>query len=466
MVPLELLSTEIGLVVLGLILLGWGVLVPVRARRVQGVITSVALGAILAMTLHLYRGDTVLFGGIYHLDAWSTFFKTLFLIAGILVVLSSDLYARRFGRRTDEFYGLMVLALLGMTVMVTAGELLTLYVGMELMTISFYILAAYCVRDERSGEAGLKYLILGAVSSAVMLFGISLVYAVTGSTVLAEIAANLLTQPVLAAGVLLILAGFGFKLALVPFHMWAPDIYQGSPITVTAFLAVGSKAAALGAMLRVFTTALPETAVDWRLVVAVLAGLTMVVGNLIALVQVDIKRLLAYSSIAQAGYMLTGLAAMNDYGLKGAAFYAMIYVFANVGAFAVATAVEVDTGSTEIKAMNGLAERSPFMAAVMTVCLLSLAGIPPLAGFVGKFYLFTGAVQAGWLWLAFVGLVMSMVSVYYYLSVAKAMYIGEAGTVTRLNPGTATGLTLWVCLVATVLIGIYPAPLSLITPLP
>lgn len=219
-------------------------------------------------------------------------------------------------------------------------------------------------------------------------------------------------------------------------------------------------------MLRVFTTALPETAVDWRLVVAVLAGLTMVVGNLIALVQVDIKRLLAYSSIAQAGYMLTGLAAMNDYGLKGAAFYAMIYVFANVGAFAVATAVEVDTGSTEIKAMNGLAERSPFMAAVMTVCLLSLAGIPPLAGFVGKFYLFTGAVQAGWLWLAFVGLVMSMVSVYYYLSVAKAMYIGEAGTVTRLNPGTATGLTLWVCLVATVLIGIYPAPLSLITPLP
>lgn len=158
MVPLELLSTEIGLVVLGLILLGWGVLVPVRARRVQGVITSVALGAILAMTLHLYRGDTVLFGGIYHLDAWSTFFKTLFLIAGILVVLSSDLYARRFGRRTDEFYGLMVLALLGMTVMVTAGELLTLYVGMELMTISFYILAAYCVRDERSGEAGFEIL--------------------------------------------------------------------------------------------------------------------------------------------------------------------------------------------------------------------------------------------------------------------------------------------------------------------
>ena len=466
MVVLKLMVTEISLAALGLLMLGWSFLFSSKTRQIQGIATAAALGAILVMTILTYRSDSVLFGGVYQVDAWSTFFKALFLVAGILVVLSSVSYVWRFESRTGDFYGLVVLAILGMAVTVSAGELLTLYLGIELMTLSFYVLAAFSTRDERSGEAGLKYLILGAVSSAVMLFGVSLVYAATGSTSLEVISSSLRFQPVMGAGVLLVLAGFCFKMAAVPFHMWAPDVYQGAPIPVTAFLAVASKGAALAALLRVFATGFDGGAANWSFAVAVISGLTMIAGNLMALAQSDIKRLLAYSSIAQAGYMMTSLAAMNEYALKGAAFYAMVYTFANIGAFAVATVAEVQTGSTEIKSLESLAERSPFLAAAMTACLLSLAGIPPLAGFVGKFYLFTGAVQAGWLWLAFIGLIMSMVSVYYYLSVARVMYTGQASTCEQMSLETATRLAVWVCLGATILIGVYPGPLSMVVPLP
>jgi NADH-quinone oxidoreductase subunit N len=268
---------------------------------------------------------------------------------------------------------------------------------------------------------------------------------------------------VLVAGIVMMIAGLGFKISAVPFHMWTPDIYQGAPTPVTAYLAVASKAAGFAVLVRVFMVALPLSQFNWSLVLAVLAALTIVVGNLIALTQTNVKRLLAYSSIAQAGYILVGLVAANSYGLKGVLFYAMLYVFSNVGAFAVTTMVEVEIGSTELESFNGLGKRAPMLAAVMTVCLLSLAGIPPLAGFVGKFYLFSGAIQAGYLWLAFVGLLMSMISVYYYLIVAKAMYIGiseKEGPI--LVPHTAR-LAIWVCLAGTLFIGLYPGPLSNIT---
>lgn len=458
--PWALLAVEISLALLGLLLLVLGLVLPEKGRRVMQPVAVIGLLGILILGGGLYTVNFSLFSGNYYIDPFASFFKLLFIIAGILVILSAGRYLERFQERVNEFYSLMIFALLGMVVMASAGEMITLYIGLELMTISFYILTAYLLNDKLSAEAGLKYLILGALSSAIMLFGISLVYAVTKTTVIAQMAFGYTNEPVLIAGIIMILAGFAFKVSLVPFHMWAPDIYQGAPIPITAFLAVGSKAAAFAALVRVFVAAFPVTIFQWPLLLAVLAAITIVVGNLIALAQDDIKRLLAYSSIAQAGYILVGLAAYNGYGLKGVLFYAMLYVFSNLGAFAAATLVEVETGSTDIKAFNGLARRSPMAAAIMTVCMLSLAGIPPLAGFVGKFYLFSGAIQSDMIWLAFIGLIMSMVSVYYYLRVAKAMYIGPCEETSAIKPGAALGFALWVCLIGTIMFGLYPAPLS------
>jgi len=458
--PWTLLSVEISLALLGLVLLVLGLVLPEKGRRLMQPVAVIGLLGILILGGGLYTAQYNLFGGNYQIDPFAGFFKLLFLVAGILVILSAGRYLERFQERVNEFYSLMIFALLGMVVMASAGEMITLYIGLELMTVSFYILTAYLINDKLSAEAGLKYLILGALSSAILLFGISLVYAVTGTTVIADMAVGFFLEPVMIAGIILILAGFAFKISLVPFHMWAPDIYQGAPIPVTAFLSVGSKAAAFAALVRVFIIAFPVSTFDWPLLLAVLAAITIVVGNLVALAQTDIKRLLAYSSIAQAGYIIVGLAAYNVYGVKGVLFYSMLYVFSNLGAFAAATVVEVETGSTDIKAFNGLAKRSPMVAAIMTICMLSLAGIPPLAGFVGKFYLFSGAIQSGMIWLAFIGLIMSMVSVYYYLQVAKVMYIGSTDEVSPIKPGKTVGTALWVCLIGTILLGLYPAPLS------
>jgi NADH-quinone oxidoreductase subunit N len=455
-----LLAPEIGIALLGLLLLVLGLLLPDKGKSITGITAFVGLIIILLLSGSSFGQEQAMFNGVYQVDSYGSFFKVLFVLAGLLVILSSSEFIKRFGRRTNEFYGFLVFALLGMVVMASAGELITLYIGLELMTISFYILTAYLLNNELSVEAGLKYLLLGAVSSAVLLFGMSLIYAVSGTTIISEIAEHIKLQPAMVAGVILMMAGFGFKISLVPFHMWAPDIYQGAPIPVTAFLAVGSKAAAISAFVRVFMLALPLPQFEWGLILALLAAFTIIVGNLIALVQTDIKRLLAYSSIAQAGYIMVGMVAGNEYGLKGVLFYAMLYVFSNLGAFAVATEVEVETGSTSIEAFKSLGRRSPMLAAIMTICLLSLAGIPPLAGFVGKFYLFSGAIEAGYLWLAFVGLIMSMVSVYYYLMVAKAMYIGENDNTTAIKPNVPARIALWICLAGTVLIGVYPAPLS------
>lgn len=456
----SLLSTEILVALIGLVVLVLGLLAPAESKRTLGKVSIFALMLVLIYVLSNYSVRESMFNGIYQVDTFGNYFKILFLVAGILVMLSAGKYSERFEHRSSEFYSLMIFATLGMMVLASAGDFITLYIGLELMTISFYILTAYLLNDERSSEAGLKYLILGAISSAIMLFGMSMVYGLTGTTVLSEIVNRMSNEPAMVAGIVLILTGFAFKVSLIPFHMWAPDIYQGAPIPVTTYLAVGSKAAGFAAMVRVFLMAMPEAPVDWNIILAVMAALTMIVGNLIALAQKDIKRLLAYSSIAQAGYIMVGLVAANAYGLKGLLFYSMLYVFSNTGAFAVATAVEVNTGSTDIKeAFSGLGRRSPMLAAIMSVCLLSLAGIPPLAGFVGKFYLFSGAIQGGYLWLAFVGFIMSMVSVYYYLGVARAMYGSEGSSEEPMDIGGSAKIAIWACMLGTLMLGLYPAPL-------
>ena len=463
LLPFLPIGTEILTAGLGLFILVLSLLLRDRARFISGVLTFGGVLVILAYAIWQFGNSQIYFDGVYQSDVFGSFFKILFLTALLIVLLSSMKYVAQKTERRGEFYSLTMLATAGMMLMASAGDFITLYVGLELMTVSFYILTAFLVGDLRSNEAGLKYLILGAISSAIMLFGMSFIFAFSGTTVFTDIAAAVIgnPQPALIAGVILLLCGFGFKISAVPFHMWAPDIYEGAPMPITSYLAVGSKAAAFAALLRTMYIAIPVETINWPLFLAVLAAITMIAGNLMALPQKNIKRMLAYSSIAQAGYIMAGLVAVNEFGFKGVAFYAMVYVISNLGAFAVATAVEVDSGSSDIEAHAGLSRRSPFMAAVMTVCLLSLAGIPPMAGFVGKFYLFSGAIQGGYLWLAMIGLIMSMISVYYYLSVAKVMYIGRSDREKlSVNGGPAATLALWICLLGTVFIGIYPQPLS------
>lgn len=459
-----LLAPEILTALAGLAVLVAGLAAAQRGQRAVAALSSVSLGLVLVLVLVNFRHSGTFFAGVYQVDIFANFFRLLFLLAALLILAMSGSYTEFFGQRRSEWFSFMIFATLGMMIMASAGDMLTLYLGLELMTISFYLLSAYLLGDSRSAEAGLKYLIMGALSSAVLLFGMSLVYAGSGSTVFTEISRTLATspatRPVLMAGIVMMMAALGFKISAVPFHMWAPDIYEGAPTPVTAYLAVASKAAGFAALLRIFMGAVPLAYFNWSVILAVLAALTIVAGNLIALAQHNIKRLLAYSSIAQAGYILVGVAAANYYGLLGVLFYALLYVFANVGAFTVAIQVEVDSGSSELEAFSSLGRRSPLSAAVMTVCMLSLAGIPPLAGFAGKFYLFSGAVQSGYLGLAFVGLLMSMISVYYYLSVVKIMYIGTNPDTSPLSLPRAVRLTLWICLFATLLIGIYPAPLA------
>lgn len=459
----EYLTPEIATVLLGLVALVVGLVMPQRGKKAVGALAITGLAIILVNIILNFSHQVILFGGVYQIDTYASFFKVLFLTAALLILFMAGRYTEFFGRRRSEWYSFMIFATVGMMIMVSSGDLLTLYVGLELMTISFYIMSGYLLNDGLSVEAGIKYLIMGALSSAVLLFGMSLIYAASGSTIFTEIYQALhggANQPVLIAGIVMLIAGLGFKVSAVPFHMWTPDIYQGAPTPVTAYLSVASKAAGFAALVRIFMVAFPAAQFNWHLTLAILAALTIVIGNLVALVQTNVKRLLAYSSIAQAGYILVGLAAANTYGIKGLLFYAMLYVFSNVGAFTVTTMVETESRSTDLAAFNGLGRRSPMLAAAMTVSLLSLAGIPPLAGFAGKFYLFSGAIQAGYYWLAFLGLLMSMVSVYYYLNVAKAMYIGPNDNETAIAVPAAGRLALWICLLGTIFIGIYPGPLS------
>lgn len=458
----SLLMTEILVALLGLLVLVMGLVTRGEGRKIVNGFALLGMIIILLYTTAHFAQNSSLFNGVYQIDPFGNYFKILFLTAGVLVMLMGGRYIDRFEEKSSEFYGLMIFATLGMMLMASAGEFITLYIGLELMTISFYILTAYLMNDKLSAEAGLKYLILGAVSSAILLFGISLVYALSGTTSFMALGTAITMQPAMIAGVVMIIAGFAFKVSVVPFHMWTPDIYQGAPIPITTYLSVGSKAAGFAALVRFLVVSVhsANTSFDWSLLLAVLAALTIIVGNLIALTQKDVKRLLAYSSIAQAGYIMVGVVASNAYGLKGVLYYALIYVFANVGAFAVATAVEVDTGSTSIQSFAGLSKRSPMLAAIMTICLLSLAGIPPMAGFAGKFYLFAGAIQTGYLWLAIIGLIMSMVSVFYYLGISKAMYIGESENSGTPVLGGGAVVALWVCVLGTILLGCYPGPLS------
>jgi len=461
----SLMNLEIYTAVLGLGLVVLGLIVPRTARRGLGWITVLGLAGILAVSTGDWGHQGVLYGGMYIVDDFSTFFKEIFLTAAIMVVLGSMRYVDEQIGYQAEYYGLVVFALLGMMVMASSGDFITLYLGLELMTIAFIVLVALRKTDGKSVEAGLKYVLLAGLSSAVLLYGLSLVYGQTGTVNIVQLAfllGNGTASAVLVLGLVMLVAGLGFKISAVPFHMWAPDVYEGAPTPVTAFLGAGSKAASFAIVLRLFAAGLSGLWSNWTLLLAILAAVTMVVGNLVAIPQTNIKRLLAYSSVAQAGYILVGVVTASPAGIKAVLFYALIYVFATVGAFTVVANVFAQTGSDEIRDYAGLSQRSPLSAAVMMFAMLSMAGIPPLAGFAGKLYLFATVVQ-NYLWLVIIGLVMSMVSVYYYLRVVLVMYRDEPLDPTPIAVSSPVALTLVIAMVATLVIGFYPGPLADIT---
>lgn len=461
----SLMNIEIATAALGLGLLVLGLIIPHSARRGLGWLTVLGLIGILVLSTGDWSHQGNLYQGMYLVDDFSTFFKEIFLTAAILVTLGSMRYVDEQIGYQAEYYGTLVFALLGMMVMASAGDFITLYLGLELMTIAFIILVALRKTDGKSVEAGLKYVLLAGMSSAVLLYGLSLIYGLTGTVSIIQIAYLLsggAFPPVLTLGLVLVIAGLGFKISAVPFHMWAPDVYEGAPTPITAFLGAGSKAASFAIVLRLFVAGFSGIWLSWTLLVAIMAAVTIVVGNLVAIPQTNIKRMLAYSSVGQAGYILVGLVIPSPAGVKAVMFYALLYVFATVGAFTVVGNFFAQTGSDEIRDYAGLSQRSPISAAVMLIAMLSMAGIPPLAGFAGKMYLFLPVVQ-NYLWLVIIGLVMSMVSVYYYLRVALVMYRNEPLDKTPIAVSSPVALTMIIAMVATLAIGFYPGPLANLT---
>jgi NADH-quinone oxidoreductase subunit N len=396
-------------------------------------------------------------------DNFSTLFTAIFLVGTILTALLSVSYASRMGIDRGEYYALLLFTTAGMIMMAQGLNLLMIFLGLETLSIALYILAGIQRRRSACLEAALKYFILGSFSSAFFLYGMALTFGATGSLDLERIArvvsrATFTGQPLLFIGVGLMLIGFGFKVATVPFHVWTPDVYEGAPTSITAFMSVGSKAAGFGAFVRVFNIALEPLAPDWTQVLWVLAVATMVVGNVIAIAQTNIKRMLAYSSIAHAGYIVVAMVSASAMGTSSVLFYLLVYTFMNLGAFGVVLAVgrqreEVLT----IDDYAGLGRRAPALAAAMALFMFALAGIPPTAGFVGKFYIFSAAVQSGFVGLAVIGVLASLVSVYYYLRVVVVMYMREpAGEIPLVPRNTPATVALLVAAGATLLLGLFP----------
>ncbi len=436
----------------------------VRKEKKHNLAYVALLGIVITIVLVLTSQKGELFAGMFLSDSFSAFFNLIFLLTGFLTIASSVEFTKRLPSNKGEYFGLILLSMVGMMFLASSGELLTLYVSLELTTIPLYVLASYRKDELKSSEAGLKYLILGGISSALLLYGISLIYGLTGTTFLTEVKTTLIVKflstgnigPALVLGFIFMIAGFGFKLALVPFHMWVPDVYEGAPTPITAFLSVASKAAGIVAFLRVFFHSFLVFQVDWVLLMAVLASLAMIIGNIIALLQTNIKRMLAYSSIAQIGYILLGVVAATATGTASVAFYTFVYLFANMGAFITAIAFSHNTGSDEIADYAGLSRRSPALAAMMAVFMLSLVGIPPLAGFMGKYYLFSAAIEQKYIWLVVIAILTSVISLYYYLGVVRQMYFQTSTEEKPISTGTALKTALIICVVGVLLFGIYP----------
>lgn len=469
---LDVVAPQLAILVAAGIVLVFEALLPGQ-RRVLPYIALAGIAVSVAWTTSwVIRGDyQQIFDGTYSLDQYSVFFYYVFAGVAAIVVLASVDWVNRENRGQSEYYALLLTATAGLMFLSGARDLITVFLALELSSIPQYILAGWG-KDRRSSEAGLKYLLLGAISSAILLYGMTLLYGFTGTTILADIGSVIAAdgaenRSVLILAMTMLIAGFGFKMAVVPFQMWVPDVYQGAPTPVAAFLSVGSKAAAFAVVIRIFFEALGAEVLsdDWSTMFAVLAAVTMTLGNVMAVVQTDIKRMLGYSSIAQAGTFMIGLAAISatgqefTLGASAVLLFVAAYAFTNLGAFIAIIAISQRIGSDTIADYAGMWKRAPLLAAALAFCLISLTGIPPTAGFWAKLYVFNAGIQADLAWLVIIGVLNTVVSGFYYLGVVRQMFLGESEEERPVALSPTIGLALGVTTVGVIVFGVFPAPL-------
>ncbi len=471
-INLSTVTPEIIIAATALIVLMLQAFLGARGRNYFGYVTLLGVAAAFIMVFikpapFVYKSVETAFNGLWVVDNYSRLFKLIFLLGTGLTILISIQYVEDERIQHGEYYVLLMFATLGMMVMAGGTEMMTLFIGLELMSISLYALAGFTRTRLLSNEAAMKYFLLGSFATGFLLYGMALLYGATGTTSLQGISrfiiSNHVKTPMPIIGMALLVIGFGFKIAAVPFHMWAPDVYQGAPSPVTAFMSAGPKAAAFAAFVRIFMDALPALHDEWVTLIWVLAALTMTVGNVIALVQDNIKRMLAYSSIAHAGYVLVAFLSAGEMGISSIMYYMLAYTLMNIGAFAI---ISVLGGTGEEKVCvsdyNGLGYTHPIAALAMSLFLFSLAGIPPTAGFMGKFYIFSAAIKQGYLGLAIIGVINSVISVYYYLRITVAMYMKPSEAtddqpLTRLIFSPACILAILISAIGVLRLGVFPS---------
>src|SRR5687767_15234230 len=482
---LQLIAPELILTACACVALIMEVILPYRKSKLTAYFSLIGVAlAFISLGLQWWTMRTSLpldgFYGMVRIDGFALLFKAIFLIAAALAIGISTRYLDIEGEQHGEYYALVLFATVGMMFLACGYDLISLYISLELMALTFYVLVAFTKRERRSNEAAMKYFLLGAFSSGVLLYGMSLLFGIAGSTNLGEIGQSLgaiaagsadassSLRPILLLGMIALAAGLFFKIAAVPFHMWAPDAYEGAPTSVTAFLSTGSKAASFALYARIFVEALPSLRDDWAPLLGLVAAITIMVGNWAAVTQENSKRLLAYSSISNAGYLLLGLVAGNTYGYVGLVIYLLVYTLMNMGAFGIVISLRRrGIIGDNVDDMSGLAQKAPGMAAMMAVFMLSLGGLPMTGGFIGKYFLFGGLLQRGatdgkswYYWLAGWAIINTVVSFYYYIRFIKVMYLGDRVADDKplsLSPALQTALV--ASLVGIIFIGVYPQPL-------
>jgi NADH-quinone oxidoreductase subunit N len=431
-----------------------------RITFIFSVITLLLSGILGISTFGLHG---IGFNGMVTGGGFAAYFDILFSIGGLLTILASRQYLQRENIEQDEFYSLILFAVAGMMLIAHSNHLLILFIGIEVMSVSFYILSGYMRNNAKSVESSLKYFLLGAFATGFLVYGIALIYGSTGSMDYNQIALNInnnaLNFPaLLPVGVALIVIGLSFKAAAFPFHQWAPDVYQGAPTIVTAFMSTAGKAAAFAAFIPIVTVLMPSAPVKLQMIFAVMSAATMLIGNISALAQTNIKRMLAFSSVAHAGYIMMGLVSGSQYGYSGIVFYLTAYMFMQIGSFIIVAILERNGEKyLELSDYAGLSKRHPVLAAFMTIFMLSLAGIPPFAGFFGKYFLFTAAIDAGFLWLTLVGVLSSIISVYFYIGLIVKMYFTEPEGQREDNEVGMSGLSLIITIAGIIVLGILPS---------
>lgn len=467
MTDLMLLAPEITLLVTGLTVLLLGLFLSAQSKKILGYIATLGCLVAFALTLNSFGTTAVMFSNSLSIDALSQFFKLVFLTVATLVSIASIKYTDG-NDHADEYYVLMLFATIGMMMVASANDLMVLFVAFELASLATYALAGFEKKNPASTEAAMKYFMIGSLSAALLLLGIGYVYGATGTTNIPEVAQNiglLASSPMGILSLVLLIAGFGFKIALVPFHMWAPDTYQGAPSTVSALLAAGSKKMGFVAAFKVFITGLIALQADWQMAFAILAVITMTYGNIVALSQTSVKRMLAYSSLAQAGYISMAFVVMTPMALTGGILYAMSHGFMKAGAF-IATAAVVYMATSENKdilkadhldSFKGLGKRMPITALCLTIFVMALAGIPPTAGFMSKFVLFSSTIESGLVWLAVIAILNSALSLYYYARVVRYMYAMPAEGEKVSEPAPYV-VALLLAVVGVLAIGLWPEP--------